>query len=152
MLPSLNSSVSTLFNQSQASGHESPIMTISLYLFSSTLDEAHFPRRGVGDTGDISEGWLRRSIHKPKTNMFCKSSVKHCVQDLHLSGFVKSPRFQPILRLFSYRNLPLGFETAWVLFEIFNEGGKSFFARNYGHQNIPSRVSLAVPVPRRGCT
>src|SRR3954467_1428607 len=68
-LPSLSSSVSILFNQNQASGHESPIVIISLYLFSSTLDEARFPRRDVGDTGEISEGWLRPSNHKPKTTI-----------------------------------------------------------------------------------
>ena len=65
--PSLSSSVSILFDQNHASGHESPIVIISLYLFSSTLDEARFPRRDVGDTGEISEGWLRPSNHKPKT-------------------------------------------------------------------------------------
>jgi hypothetical protein len=71
-----------------------PYCDKSLYLFSSALDEARFPRRGVGDTGEISEGWLRRSNHKPKTNTFRKSSIKHRVQDLRLSGFVKAPHLQ----------------------------------------------------------
>jgi hypothetical protein len=43
-----------------ASSHEQTIIDIlpCLCLFPPTLDGSRFPRRDVGDTGEISEGWL----------------------------------------------------------------------------------------------
>ena len=49
-----------LSSQFIASSHEQTIIDIlpCVCLFPPTLDGSRFPRRDVGDTGEISEGWL----------------------------------------------------------------------------------------------
>ena len=52
-----------------ASSHEQTIIDILPYLclLPPTLDGSRFPRRDVGGTGEISEGWLASTELKPKT-------------------------------------------------------------------------------------